>query len=171
MKRRLKSSAFLLVLAGLLPGACAAPKPAPEAAKVQAVSGPAQAVSGPATVTAGDSLIIAGERFRLHGIAAPPPGSLCRLPSGRSYDCGRVAATALMDLTAGVEASCERGAQGRGDLCMAGGYDLSRGMVFTGWAVALPDGPFAALEKEARQARRGMWRSGPEGGWRPGPDG
>ena len=44
--------------------------------------------------------------------------------------------------------------------CRAGGYDLSEGMVYTGWAKTDTKqmNRYAALEAAARRARRGMWR-------------
>ena len=165
MSRRLGSSVSICLLTGLFLTACSRGEPLPVQPPPPADS---PITSGPAEILSGQDLIVDGETFRLYGIAAPPPGAVCRLPSGRGYDCGRVSATALMDLTAGVAVECQRGRPGAGDRCTAGGYDLSRGMVFTGWALALPDdGRFMALEGEARAARRGMWRAGAEGAWRP----
>ena len=78
---------------------------------------------------------------RLSGIAAPQPAGQCRLPC-QTIPCGLVAMTALMDLTADAETVC----QTHGDphdfpragsitlaTCTAGSYDLSEGMIYTGW--------------------------------------
>ena len=44
--------------------------------------------------------------------------------------------------------------------CTAAGYDLSEGMVYTGWAMVQPDASdrYGAIEKQARAAKRGLWR-------------
>ncbi|MDA0230816.1 MAG: hypothetical protein O3B21_11600 [Proteobacteria bacterium] len=121
-------------------------------------------LTGPPEVLDGQTLSVDGRRLRLEGITAPPLGTRCQL-RGNEHDCGRISTTALMDLTAGATVTCIRreirAADGsRFARCRAGGYDLSEGMVYTGWAEA--DGTqmtrYAALEVAARQARRGMWR-------------
>jgi TPR repeat protein len=119
---------------------------------------------GDAEVVDGQTLIVAGRRLRLEGITAPQPGTRCQV-RGNTHNCGRISTTALMDLTAGADVTCRRRAAVAQDgsryaRCRAGGYDLSEGMVYTGWAWA--DGAqmtrYNALEKTARTARRGMWR-------------
>ncbi len=90
----------------------------------------------------GDTLELQGRRLHLTGVDAPEPAQRCWLKS-RLYDCGRVARTALLDLTAGVEVICRPLEPGPADrtlaYCTAGGYDLSEGMAYTGWALADPD--------------------------------
>lgn len=120
-------------------------------------------VVGAAEVTYGDLLEVDGRRFRLAGIDAPEPGQTCRLKE-RSYDCGRISATALMDLTAGVSVRCVPLGKATNGLmqatCYAGDYDLSEGMVYTGWALADPANgkKYRRLQESARKARRGLWR-------------
>ncbi|MEE8173235.1 MAG: hypothetical protein V3T62_09935 [Alphaproteobacteria bacterium] len=119
---------------------------------------------GATDVVDGQTLIVDGRRLRLEGILAPPPGTLCQL-RGNQHDCGRISTTALMDLTAGAEIICQRRETVAEDgsryaRCRAGGYDLSEGMVYTGWAEAdaTQMSRYAALESAARRVRRGMWR-------------
>ena len=115
-------------------------------------------------ILSGDRLMVAGVEVRLVGIDAPEDGQRCRLPGGRIYDCGRISTTALMDLTAGVGVVCEMAGTKQDDppvaICRAGGYDLSKGMVHTGWALAWPRTGtiYAAVEKASRKARHGLWR-------------
>ena len=75
-------------------------------------------------------------------IDAPEQGQLCRVANGRAFDCGLVSKTALMDLTVAVSISCRLTGGTRDDLpeaqCFAAGYDLSKGMVHTGWALLWP---------------------------------
>ncbi|MCZ6721824.1 MAG: thermonuclease family protein [Proteobacteria bacterium] len=118
---------------------------------------------GPAKVIAGDRLEVAGITLRLNGIDAPEPGQICRVKD-RPYDCGKVAASALKDLTAGGPVRClleaERDSGEMIAVCFAEDYDLSEGMVYTGWALAYPraESPYRRFEEGARAARRGMWR-------------
>ncbi len=119
---------------------------------------------GEPRIILGDRLVVAGTLVRLAGIDAPEDGQSCRLANGRIYDCGRISTTALMDLTAGVGVVCDMTGESLGGLplatCRAGGYDLSKGMVHTGWALAWPrtGTVYAAVEGAARKARRGLWR-------------
>jgi endonuclease YncB( thermonuclease family) len=109
-------------------------------------------------------LVVAGITLRLAGIDAPEDGQRCRLDNGKIYDCGRISTTALMDLTAGVRVVCKVSVGKKGGLplatCRAGGYDLSKGMVHTGWALAWPRTGtiYVAVEGAARKARHGLWR-------------
>lgn len=119
-------------------------------------------VSGTPTIVTGDTLVLQGYQVRLFGIDAPELGQDCDM-HGRSYDCGYIAATALMDLTAGARVRCEIKQQAELTLiaiCFAGDYDLSEGMVYTGWALALPGetSRYRAFEEDARKAQRGLWR-------------
>ncbi len=137
---------------------------------------PARAeVTGPPRIIDGDTLAVQGTVVRLYGIDAPELGQACRI-GARAYDCGRIARTALLDLTAGVTVSCELapaspedprpeadpedGADGRIGRCSADGYDLSEGMAYTGWALALRrvSERYVAFEDRARAARRGLWK-------------
>ena len=124
-------------------------------------------ISGAPTIIDGDSLEVAGRRFDLYGIDAPEPGEVCRDGRGKTFDCGLVARTALLDLTAGSEVACRpvgEPAVGRGPAiaatCTAGGFSLNRNMVHTGWALAdrAVSTDYLATEREAKQARRGLWR-------------
>lgn len=119
---------------------------------------------GTPTVILGDILEVQGKRVRLLGIDAPERGQKCLAGSGKIFDCGHIAVTALMDLTAGVNVSCTLTGIYVNNLptalCKAGGYDLSKGMVHAGWAFALPGQPteYSKIEKTAQNGRHGMWR-------------
>ncbi|MDH3595202.1 MAG: thermonuclease family protein [Rhodospirillales bacterium] len=118
---------------------------------------------GQPEVIAGDIVELQGQRLRLDGIDAPEPGQHC-IVEDRLYDCGEVARTALLDLTAGVEVVCRPLGPGPGGSrtarCFAAGYDLSEGMVYTGWALADPATPkvYGPVQERARQSRHGLWR-------------
>ncbi len=139
----------------------------------------AAGLSGTPEVIDGDTLIVGGETVRLFGVDAPEPGQLCAI-GARTYDCGEVARTALLDLSAGTPVTCELVAGARSEgihdgkpgRCFAAGYDLSEGMAYTGWALAQRDvtDRYVALEKGARSARRGLWKGEflPPWAWRDG---
>ena len=120
-------------------------------------------VTGKPRVISGDEIEVAGQRFRLWGVDAPEPGQSC-VAKGRVFDCGRISTTALMDLTAGVDVTCkprpDRIAGAVLATCFAAGYDIAKGMVHTGWALAFPQSGtvYAAVEGAARKAGRGLWR-------------
>lgn len=119
-------------------------------------------IVGTPTIVTGDTLDVRGDCIRLYGVDAPELGQACVM-HGKTYDCGHVAATALMDLTAGLRVRCVA-KQRTGDVliatCYADGYDLSEGMAYTGWALAHPDEGrrYKGLEADAKKERRGLWR-------------
>lgn len=120
-------------------------------------------VSGPAEVIDGETLKIGSEVFRLWGIDAPEPQQSCVI-RGRTYPCGRIAATALMDLVVATKVSCrllpDKTDMPRAAVCSAAGYDLAEGMVYTGWALAMPrtGTRLARLERVSAKRKRGLWK-------------
>jgi len=126
------------------------------------------AVAGSVTVGVpevvdGETVRVEGKTFRLYGIDAPDIAQTCNI-RGRNYNCGRVSMTALMDLVAGVKIRCvpRRNSPGTPVLanCFAAEYDLSEGMVHTGWALAMPRAgtKYARIEARAKNAKRGLWK-------------
>ena len=123
------------------------------------LAGPALAEAiGPATVIDGDTLEVAGQRFDLFGIDAPEIGQPCTR-NGRELDCGVIARSQLMDITAAATVVCRRLADGTAR-CFSGTYDIGRGMVYAGWALADPEkgAAFRPVERDSRAASRGLWR-------------
>lgn len=139
-------------------------------------AGQSLSVRGAAEIIDGDSLTVSGQSFDLAGVDAPELGQRCH-KLGRFYDCGALARAALMDLTAGAEVDCRPLSSQRTALqeaavsaprrarCQAGGYDLSEGMVYTGWALIPPDTAaaagnqtFAAIQAQAEQRQHGLWK-------------
>ena len=131
-------------------------------------------IAGPPIIIDGDTIVVRGAAVRLYGIDAPELGQTCRI--GRhAYDCGKIARTALLDLTAGVPVTCklvpsdpapgtirapDHGPEGRIGRCSADGYDLSEGMAYTGWALASRrvSSRYLGFEDQARTAGRGLWK-------------
>ena len=62
-------------------------------------------ITGTPKIIDGDTLELKGQAIRLYGIDAPELGQACTIKE-RPYDCGMVARTALLDLTAGVAVTC-----------------------------------------------------------------
>lgn len=122
---------------------------------------PAQAA--PIHVADGDSFSIGKQRFRLHGIDAPELHQDCRDPSGKPWPCGERARTELRKLLGRGPVQCTPRTTDRFGrsvaVCAAGGRDIGEAMVRAGWAAAYPDhsSPYAAVEAQARTARRGLW--------------
>ena len=63
------------------------------------------ATVGHPEVIDGETVLVAGQTFRPYGIDAPDIAQTCEI-RGRTYNCGRVSMTALMDLVAGVRIRC-----------------------------------------------------------------
>ena len=92
--------------------------------------GPARTLQeGVPTVTDGDTLVIRGVKVRLHGIDAPESTQQC-LRTGKTYGCGREAASALADLVRNKTVTCIRKDTDRyGRLvgvCTVGGTEVNR---------------------------------------------
>ena len=121
-------------------------------------------VRGTPTIIDGDSLELSGKRLQLFGIDSPEAGVQCERADGQNLDCGRIARSALLDLTAGVDVVCQVvGSAPAGTwaaTCDAAGYSLNRNMVYTGWAVVdrSVTENFIQVEANAERAQRGLWR-------------
>ena len=66
----------------------------------------AEDVTGPVHVFDGDTVEIGGRRIHLFGIDAPELEQTCEWPA-KTYPCGEVARTGLMDLLAGANVVCK----------------------------------------------------------------
>ena len=124
-----------------------------------AVLVPVAAFAGQAKVIDGDTLEVDGQRFELWGVEVPEFGQVCRRGRVES-DCGVLARAALMDLTAGADVRCTAVADAPGKAaCRADGYDLSEGMVYTGWGFAdlAETDRYRALQEESQAVGRGLW--------------
>ena len=132
------------------------------------------AVAGRARVVDGDSLIVGMARIRLFGIDAPEGKQQCRDAQRRSTPCGEEARRVLATAIGNRPVSCtpvglshDRSVA----VCTVDGRDLSEAMVRSGHALELRQhsrGRYAAAEREARSAKRGLWAGDFEqpGEWR-----
>lgn len=120
-------------------------------------------VVGAAVVTDGDSIRIEGTRIRLDGIDAPERRQKCKDAQGKTYPCGQISMQALKLLVKAGDIRCiKKGSNRYGRLlaqCFAGDIDLSAKQVQQGWAVAYRkyDQTYVTDEKQARDAKLGMW--------------
>lgn len=132
------------------------------AAAVAPASGADDRIEGVAQVVNGKTVSLAGRQVRLAWIDVPEPDQTCRWRD-KSYPCGQISGDALRDLITGASLSC-RILDGSGavpvGLCTADGFDVGGNLVYTGWAVVLPNAPdrYRAVQDEARAAGRGLWR-------------
>jgi endonuclease YncB( thermonuclease family) len=115
------------------------------------------APSNALAVVDGDTLVVGRQVVRLKGIAAPSRGVAC----GAS-DCGAAAANALAAMIRDRGVACVidgHDAAGRPlGLCEAAGLQLNEALVRDGWARASAV-ELRAVEADARQAGRGIWRA------------
>jgi len=132
-----------------------------------------QVISGAPSVIAGDLLEVGGTRVRLYAIDAPEVDQMCER-KGKQYPCGTVSIAALKDLTAGLtRVTCfPTGKTADGTLIARcqdpQKFDLSQQMVYTGWALALPDAAtlFHDLQQKSQTAKRGLWKGQVTPPWR-----
>lgn len=112
------------------------------------------------TAVDGDSLRNGSGDTRIAGIDAVELHQTCRNATGRVWNCGREAHQRLRALVSrGVACRAEgRDRYGRTlARCHDGERDIGETMVREGLAVDFMGGGYAAAEREARQARRGIW--------------
>ena len=132
------------------------------------------------TVIDARTLRVGGITYRLYGIDAPDLDQTCTDRRGRTYPCGAIARTAMLDLAAGVRVACTpvAGAQPAiraltGDKpiparCRAGSFDIGGNMVHTGWALADPKTApphYRRIEARSRKSKHGLWRGAFEAPW------
>lgn len=117
-------------------------------------------VSGAARASDGDSFRLGDERVRLLDIDAPELDQTCQDASGTDWPCGRAARNEMARLLASGPVDCEpRDRDQYGRLlahCSIAGRDLAAVMVASG--LALATGDYNAEERQARDARRGIWQ-------------
>jgi endonuclease YncB( thermonuclease family) len=110
----------------------------------------------------GDTLRLQGMVVRLDGVVAPEHGGACRPGVQPNTDCAREATRLLAGLVHDQAVQCRLFGQdisGRpAARCGAGGLDLNRAVVASGWARA-QSADYQPAETEARASHRGQWAS------------
>ncbi len=122
------------------------------------------AIYSSAKVVSADTLLIGGRYLRLFGIDAPENNQTCADRTGRSYACGRQAASWLKGWIADNELECRILQQDQNGnmigICSLGAYDLGAALVNAGWAVVYNEHSdiYAPYQKQAQQNIRGLWQ-------------
>jgi len=132
-------------------------------------------ISGPVCVLDGNTLQIGGKAkndscwggidVRLHGSIAPQLNETCTDTGGKNWDCGMKAKEALAKVITRHSISCYHiGGEFDGRMpvvtCISGRIDLALEMVVRGMAKALhtQSNRYELEEKDAKQAKRGLWK-------------
>lgn len=130
-----------------------------------------ETLAGRASVIDGDTIEIHGQRIRLWGIDAPEGGQTCRR-NGAPWRCGSESANALSGFLRARTVTCaERDRDRYGRIvatCAIDGQDVGEWLVEHGWAldyVQFSRGAYAAAERRAEAAKRGMWQGEFEPPW------
>lgn len=122
------------------------------------------AITGSVRVINADTLMMNGYYIRLYGIDGPEPDQTCANKTGRSYHCGRVAATWLRDWLMDNQVECRIMQQDKnGNMvgtCSLGQYDIGAALVNAGWAVAYTKYTdiYVPYQQEAMKRRDGLWQ-------------
>ena len=123
----------------------------------------AEVVVGSARVIDGDTIQVGDARVRLEGIDAPETRQSCINARGREWACGRAASRELQQILGTRQVRCEGNAKDDyGRLlgtCSIGSTDINAEMIRHGlaWAFVKYSTTYLGVEKEARQARRGVF--------------
>lgn len=133
---------------------------------------PGETINGAVRVVDGDSLEIGAARIRLFGIDAPELRQLCRSADGSDVTCGLAARDTLSKLIGGHTVACAPAEKTPSydrtvAVCTVKSTsgnnpetDLSEAMLRAGYAIELKahsHGRYSTAEREARDAKRGLW--------------
>lgn len=121
-------------------------------------------IAGRARVIDGDTIMIGNLPIRLEGIDAPESGQACAGAKGNTWQCGFTATQRLASLIKGERVICEKSGEDRYKRTLAycrleNGTELNAWMVRQGFALAFVrySSKYVNEEKEARDAKRGLW--------------
>ena len=121
-------------------------------------------ITGVPKIREADLVQIGNSRVRLDGIDAPSVDQLCLNTSGERWTCGVAARDELIKHTEGKSWTCRLGQTDRRGRalarCEVDGQDIQKWLVRSGWALAFNrfSHDYDADEKEAREAKAGMWQ-------------
>jgi endonuclease YncB( thermonuclease family) len=121
-------------------------------------------VTGIPKIRDGDQITIGNSKLRLAGIAAPAVDQLCLNPKGERWTCGAAARDELVRHVEKKNWTCHVQRTDRFGRsvakCEVEGEDIQQWMVKNGWALSYVrfSHVYDADEKEAREAKAGMWQ-------------
>jgi endonuclease YncB( thermonuclease family) len=130
---------------------------------VPSVAGAAD-ITGVPKIREGDQILMGNTRIRLGGIDAPSADQLCLNTKGERWTCGVAARDELIKYAENKSWTCHtRQTDRRGRLvarCEVDGEDIQKWLVRNGWALSYArfSHDYDADEKEAREAKAGMWQ-------------
>jgi endonuclease YncB( thermonuclease family) len=130
---------------------------------VPSVAGAAD-ITGVPKIREGDQILMGNIRIRLGGIDAPSADQLCLNTKGERWTCGVAARDELIKYAENKSWTCHtRQTDRRGRLvarCEVDGEDIQKWLVRNGWALSYArfSHDYDADEKEAREAKAGMWQ-------------
>jgi endonuclease YncB( thermonuclease family) len=125
-----------------------------------------QSFSGKAYAIDGDSLKVAGNEVRLFGIDAPEYSQKCLNSDNIEYACGLMAKKYTSDLVKNQEVTCYYHIKDFYNRylakCYIYGLEINKELLKNGMAIIYnyqeTDGEAKALEKQARDAKIGIWQ-------------
>src|ERR1700675_4586597 len=121
-------------------------------------------ITGGPKIREGDQIHIGNTRIRLGGIDAPSVDQLCLNTQGERWTCGVAARDELIKHADDKTWTCHtRQTDRRGRQvarCEVDGEDIQKWLVKNGWALSYTrfSHDYEADEKEAREAKAGMWQ-------------
>jgi endonuclease YncB( thermonuclease family) len=121
-------------------------------------------ITGVAKVRDGNQVQIGNSRIRLGGIDAPSVDQLCLNTKGERWTCGVAARDELIKHAENKSWTCHpRQTDRRGRQvarCEVDGEDIQKWLVRSGWALSYArfSHDYDADEKDAREAKAGMWQ-------------
>jgi len=122
-------------------------------------------ITGVPKIREGDHIQIGNTRIRLGGIDAPSVDQLCLNTQGERWTCGVAARDELIKHTDNKSWTCHprQTVDRRGRTvarCEVDGEDIQKWLVRNGWALSYTrvSHDYDADEKEAREAKAGMWQ-------------
>ena len=122
-------------------------------------------ITGVPKIREGDPIVIGTTRIRIGGIDAPSTDQLCLNTKGERWTCGVAARDELIKHTDNKSWTCHprQTVDRRGRTvarCDVDGEDIQKWLVRNGWALAYTrvSHDYDADEKEAREAKAGMWQ-------------
>src|SRR5260370_39624804 len=122
-------------------------------------------ITGVPKIREGDHIQIGNTRIRLGGIDAPSVDQLCLNTQGERWTCGVAARDELIKHADNKSWTCHprQTVDRRGRTvarCDVDGEDIQKWLVRNGWALSYTRGShdYDADEKEAREAKAGMWQ-------------
>jgi endonuclease YncB( thermonuclease family) len=128
-------------------------------------------LTGEPRIIDGDTIRIGKTKIRLHGIDAPETKQECQGADGASYRCGEASTDALRVLIDPGPVRCGGTTYDRYKrliaTCYSGTVNINAAMVRQGWALAYRrySKDYISAEKEAQEAKRGMWAGEFEPPW------